>query len=338
MSKTLEEILKSRLTILEKLEQLLLGKKGFVIKENVTSNTLSNPKNNLLALIHSLRGSIHMSLNFPDITGRKTLQEKLKKLTDGLDSLLIEQLTTSSTSRTFKGISITYKLENTGTRQTKTAQITINQQEFLSLMFNILGIHGLVEELLLPHNSDVLAQIESYKKVLENKLKELQETKRKMEEFIKENSLEVFSKNFLKQASELQKQAKRSAIVTTFLYIIVLLFLFFILSNPSSGLQSVMARFTIVFLIAGIATYLLKYTIRLFERKNEYENKALVLSTFPALNYFLGNDEHKFELIRTLILENQKLQTLQSTKDSSINEDLIIKLFSILKDIKPGSK
>ena len=334
MNKTLRERLKE----LEEFEELILGKREARIEELSDVELLDNPKETVLYFIRSLKGLILLFSKLPDIPGKEKIQAEIEEITSGFDSFILKKEEESGLilgiPKKSKGIHILYTIED----GTTIATISVHFKKLFPSILRVLGIKGLIEEFLLSNSTRILTLIEDYTNKLENKHRKLQKLKEELEEFIKENILEVFSKNFLKQASELQKQAGRFAIVTAILYTTAFLFLLCILINPSSGLQSVMARFTIVFLIAGIATYLLKYTIRLFERKNEYENKALVLSTFPALNYFLGSDEHKFELIRTLILENQKLQTLQSEKHSSINEDLILKLFSILKDVKPGGK
>jgi len=103
-------------------------------------------------------------------------------------------------------------------------------------------------------------------------------------------------------------------------------------------LETFLEKLTIVITFWGISFYLLKYIIlkyiiRLNEKIDEYRYKALTLSTFPALNYFLQDDKSRFGLIKTIVLENQKLQTLDS-KEDKLSIDEILKILSVFKSDK----
>ena len=190
---------------------------------------------------------------------------------------------------------------------------------------------------MLAINSDVVAQVESYKQFLQEKLNEVYKAKKNLEEFIKEKSLEEFSKRFREEADNIPVWISAIATGLSIAATGVVLYLL-ILKAMDSDINSVnwqffLTKLTIVAILGGISIYLLKYTVKLVERQQEYRYKALTLSTFPALNFFLQDDRSRYELIKTLILENQKLQTLSSREDRLPVEE-IIKLLSVIKSSK----
>lgn len=201
-----------------------------------------------------------------------------------------------------------------------------------SIRTKILGLQGLAEEVLTT-NSDVVAQIENYKQFLQKKLEELYDAKRNLEEFIKEKSLEEFSKKFEKEAEKVPVKASMVVTVTSIIITVLMLICLAVEAASSTDWQIFLVKLTIVAVFGGISVYLLRYTIRLIERQQEYRYKALTLSTFPALNFFLENDKNRYELIKTLILENQRLQTL-SSKEENLPVEEIVKLLSVIKSSK----
>ncbi len=292
----------------------------------------------LLNLIRSLKGLIVLSLNIPNENVKNRIQEEvLTTVRTFTNKLMIfnnlDKNTAGGRSDVVYGFQIVYTKEGANA-----ISITIhsqNREEISKVLLKILGIHGSVEESLMTE-SDALAQIESYKAYVERKLQELKEAKEEIESLIRGKSLDVFSKEFNKKAWWLWLQ-----IIIFIIFITITSFLFYetyqailhLFTIKDGNIHTLLIRSTITLVLGGISFYLLRYTIHLFEQKDEYRYKALVLSTFPALNYFLKDDKDKYELIKTIILENQRLQTLYS-KEERLPLEEVAKLLSVLKDGK----
>jgi len=333
-----DKLLKEQLEKLKEFEEFLKKGKEITIQNKTFKVTISRnvDKEHLLNLVRSLKGLIHLSLNVPNENTKDKIQQEILNIVSTLTNsdLMINQWPNISAASSFH-TQRTYGFQINYTKQGNTisASVTLqNDKDVFWLILRILGIYGTIEESLMA-KSDVLAQIESYKAYVEKKLQELEEAKEKIESLIKGQSLGVFSKEFNKKAWWLWPQIIVFIILTSILFYATFQAISYLSTIQSDDIHTLLIRSTIVFVLGGISFYLLRYTINLLERKDEYRYKALVLSTFPALNYFLEDDKNKYELIKSLILENQRLRTL-SSKEERLPLEEIAKLLSVLKSGK----
>ncbi len=296
-------------------------------------------KEEFLNIVRSVKGLALLSLNLPNNEYREKIQGEVLKILPNFNQMLklnsMPSQNSSIQSIPVEGFRFTYTFDT----NKKSFVATLNYQNvnsIPSIQTRILGIHGLIEEAL-SVNQDAVSQVEDYKNFLEGKLNELYEVKKNLEEFIKEKSLEEFSNRFKEEAE--QVPVMKSIAVTFALVILTTVMLVYVIIEAISGTsttaswQLFLAKLSIIAFFGGISIYLLRYTLRLIERRQEYLYKSLVLSTFPALNFFLQDDRSRYELIKTLILENQKLQTL-SPKEEKLPVEEIVKLLSVIKSSK----
>ena len=326
----------NQLTYLEDL--LEKGKGSLFISDNSHSVVLSSQdayREELLGIVRAVKGLALLSLNLPNSEYREKLQEELLRIISPFNQMLklnsIPSQNSSTMSNQVDGFRFRFTFDNN--KKSFVANLGYQNGNTLpSIRTKILGLQGLAEEVLTT-NSDVVAQIENYKQFLQKKLEELYEAKRNLEEFIKEKSLEEFSKKFEKEAEKVPVKASMVVTVTSIIITVLMLICLAVEAASSTDWQIFLVKLTIVAVFGGISVYLLRYTIRLIERQQEYRYKALTLSTFPALNFFLENDKNRYELIKTLILENQRLQTL-SSKEENLPVEEIVKLLSVIKSSK----
>jgi len=330
---------------LANLEKLLEKGEGTLFVNNNSHPVMLSPKvgygyrEELLNIVRSVKGLALLSLNLPNNEYREKIQREMLKILPNFNQMLklnsMPSQNSSIQSVPVEGFRFSYTFDT----NKKSFVATLNYQNvnsIPSIQTRILGIHGLIEEAL-SVNQDAVSQVEDYKNFLEGKLNELYEVKKNLEEFIKEKSLEEFSKRFREEADNIPVWISAIATGLSIAATGVVLYLL-ILKAMDSDINSVnwqffLTKLTIVAILGGISIYLLKYTVKLVERQQEYRYKALTLSTFPALNFFLQDDRSRYELIKTLILENQKLQTLSSREDRLPVEE-IIKLLSVIKSSK----
>ena len=332
--------LKNILNELSEFEQILRNKTDFQIqlgkepfKKVIFKDENRNPeKEYLLNLIQTLKGIINLIFILPSNDLKEQIQKEARTIAYQL--LKLKEPTSSIggvyQSNPSLGMLIKFTPQP---NSTILAEVSFtNDNGSLLAMSKIMAIQGKLAEALTP-NDDIFNHIESLKNHIETKLQEFQRAKKGLEEFIKEESLGVFSKEFNKKAWWLWFQIVVFGSLTLFLILATLATILHLSEINSDNIHIFLIRSAIVFILGGISFYLLRYTIKLLERKDEYRYKALVLSTFPALNYFLNKDENRYELIKTIILEQQKLQTLSSEGEKTpINE--LVKLASIFKSEK----
>jgi hypothetical protein len=216
-------------------------------------------------------------------------------------------------------------------------EISKNDKECLDFLLKILALYGFLEEKLLSI-TNLFQQIEEYKNFIENKFRELQQAKQQLEEFLKEETLKKFSEKYQKESKSLSTKIFIVGGLSFITLILAGVFIIWIIKDIPNSKQLnyavILTKFGLAAFFGTLSFYFIKYAIKLSERQDEYRYKALVLSTFPALNAFLEDDEKRFELIQTLILENQRLQTLSSSKDDKLPVEELIQLLNLLKDKK----
>jgi len=336
---SISQRLEKEINQLTNLEELLeKGKGSLFISGNSHSVILSSQdsyREELLSIVRAIKGLALLSLNLPNSKYREKLQEELLRIISPFNQMLrlnsIPSQNSSIMSNQVDGFRFRFTFDNN--KKSFVANLGYQGVNTLpSIRTKILGLQGLAEEVLTT-NSDVVAQIENYKQFLQKKLEELYDAKRNLEEFIKEKSLEEFSKKFEKEAEKVPVKASMVVTVTSIIITVLMLICLAVEAASSTDWQIFLVKLTIVAVFGGISVYLLRYTIRLIERQQEYRYKALTLSTFPALNFFLENDKNRYELIKTLILENQRLQTL-SSKEENLPVEEIVKLLSVIKSSK----
>ena len=336
---SISQRLEKEINQLTNLEELLeKGRGNLFVGDNSYSIILSSQnayKEELLGMVRAIKGLALLSLNLPDNKYREKLQRELLEIIHSFNQMLrfnsLPPLNSSTVSNQVYGFRFRFTFDNS--KKSFVANLEYQNINTLPAIWaKILGFQGLAEEALAV-NSDVVAQVESYNQFLQEKLVELHKVKKNLEDFIKEKSLEEFSNRFKEEAEKIP--IKTSMGITGFFILLTVIAIICLIREATSpaNWQTFLAKLTIVTIFGGISIYLLRYTVRLIERKQEYHYKALTLSTFPALNFFLENDKNRYELIKTLILENQRLQTL-SSKEESLPIEELVKLLSVIKSSK----
>jgi hypothetical protein len=337
--KEIEQQIKRKIENSKEFERLILNEKQISVSftsKNTNDVTPAMSQQVLLGITRAVRGIMHLALNAPvvDEKKRELLLKEVNTLPDFGVLFLSEEekdkLAKNNTSiqKTLNFITIAYDKTN---KNKIAASVSVPRDCVIELQGKVLGIYGLIEEFLLPDES-VLAAIKSYTMFVRKRIEELKKLKESLEDYIADESLRKFSRKFREQAKKLRLPIGLLAAASVGLFLYALHKLnsisYHFYNSKEAFYYYFLIRFGTILVVLIPAFYLLRYAVKLYERKNEYENKALVLSTFPALNFFLEKDSDRFELIKTLILENQKLWTLSEGKDS--NSD-ITKTLSLLE-------
>jgi len=189
------------------------------------------------------------------------------------------------------------------------------------------------------NDKNISYSLENYIKIIEKRLKDLDNLKTEIEQFLAKDVLKNVSKEYEQKAQDSIKipiLGNKSKWFVFFL--LALLFIFtplFVIPILLDGKtwHDILIKVSIGFIPIIVGFYLLRYSLKLRDLQEEYKFKSIMLSSLPALSILIDDKNERDKIITTILLEASNLQTLTKDKGEIVKEILpIVELANKLKN------